>query len=281
MINVLQQSTIQAYSDLAASWSNWFTYARSNVKKIFNGPQPGQYCAVATLRATVNPNSYLQQYVCESDGHLLNDPYEGELMSWFIYFSGTLNVMEGNALWEQKRPQLQAVNYTGSTVDTSVTQQGTYDYTGKPVQGRHIMPITTQKGLYFGSNEQIKLLVLPYLDEPLVGRVFENAERVRTCNSVLMGTNPGMFAEVTNVTYPTVTGLVTYIKNAGVPSVAAFQQQELGVITPYSVFPTILFDRALGLIWYKTMLDGKCMQTVYGSTAASRRDGLEVSTLVS
>lgn len=281
MINALRITNLTAYYDLIMSWSQWFIYARGNVKNVFSAKQLGQYCAVTTLRSTVNPNSSLQTYTCEDDSHLLDDPYEGELMSWFVYFSGNLDITEGQAIWDQKRPQLQPVNYTGSIVDTSVTQQGIYDYANKPVVGRYIRPITTQKGRYFGSNEQIKILILPYIDDSLTSRVFANAERIRTWNSVLMLTNPGMFAKVSNVTYSGTVGHPTYIETAGIPSAATQQEQELGVVTPYSVFPTILFDRTVGLSWYKTMLDGKCMQSIYGNTAATRRDGAAVSTLVS
>lgn len=174
-----------------------------------------------------------------------------------------------------------AANYTGSTIDTSQSEVGTVDYHGHPIVGRHVTPITTQKGLYFSSNEQIKLLFLPYLDSSIVSRVFKNAERFRTCNSMLMGNTPGMFAATPNATSASGSSEYSYIDNAGIPAVAISGRQELEMITPYSVFPTILFDRGAGLAWYKSMIDGRQMQTVYGGTAASRRDGSLVARFVS
>jgi hypothetical protein len=37
--------------------------------------------------------------------------------------------------------------------------------------------------------------------------------------------------------------------------------QELDVITPYSVFPTVFIDNAVGMVWWKNMVDGKKMQS--------------------
>jgi hypothetical protein len=37
--------------------------------------------------------------------------------------------------------------------------------------------------------------------------------------------------------------------------------QELDVITPYSVFPVVLLDNAVGMAWWKNMADGKKMQS--------------------
>src|SRR5260370_4412715 len=68
-------------------------------------------------------------------------------------------------------------------------------------------------------------------------RLYENAERVRTCNSVVTKV-PGMFASVNNSTDPATNEIISYISNAGIPSVSNQTVQYLDVITPYSVFPT-------------------------------------------
>ena len=231
---------------------------------------------------TVGPLSPAQNYTCEpGDPGTLNDPYEGELFTWWLYFYGNLPRIDRDMLWTVKRPQLLAVNYTGSIVNTSDSYSIATNYSGNPVVSRQIGPITVQKGFWFSSHEQWKLLEMPYLDIPLVKRVFHNAERVRTCNSVLMGRNAGMFASVNNITDPTTGQIDGYISYAGIPSISVQQEQELDVITPYSVFPTILFNRTVGLMWYKNMLDGKGMQNPYGSTESGRRDGTGISAFVS
>jgi hypothetical protein len=91
-------------------------------------------------------------------------------------------------------------------------------------------------------------------------RLYENAERVRTCNSVVTKV-PGMFASVNNSTDPATNEIISYISNAGIPSVSNQTVQYLDVITPYSVFPTILFNQTVGLAWWRNMLLGKKMQS--------------------
>jgi hypothetical protein len=93
-------------------------------------------------------------------------------------------------------------------------------------------------------------------------RVYENAERVRTCNSVITKV-PGMFASVNNITDPSTGDVVGYISNAGIPSISNQTVQELDVITPYSVFPTILFNKSVGLAWWRNMVVAKKMQSEF------------------
>ncbi|KAF2095699.1 putative GPI anchored protein [Rhizodiscina lignyota] len=260
-VQVLESSPNREWKTLAKAWQTWLDYTASNAARIFyNGT--GRVCAVADLGdQSLPPNSPSQNYTCEGTG-LINDPYEGELFTWWLYFFGGLSSSDKNALWEVKRPQL--VNYSGALVTS-----------------RHIGPITVQEGFWLSSHEQWKVLELPYFDVSIVKRLYNNAERVRTCNSVLMGRNPGMFASVNNITDPVTGQIPGYISNAGVPEVSNQTVQELDVITPYSVFPTVLFDEGIGLAWYKNMLDGKGMQNRYGSTESERRDGIGISAFVS
>lgn len=283
MIQVLSSSQDVGYQQLAVKWATYFIYLRNNAKNIFfHGPQLGSICAVSTLNPQVSPSSSSQKYACEDDTKLLNDPYQGEIMTWFLFFSGSMNETEGHKIWLVKRSQLQAMNYTGSIVDAPFTQGGAVNYAGKPINGRHIVPITSQKGLYFDVQEQIKLIFLPYLDTPIIRRVMANAERIRTCNSDLMDQNPGMFASTTNSTSPTAQqNDIQYILNAGIPSAATNMTQEQDMITPYASFATVLFDNITGLIWYNNILSAPCMQTVYGSADGIRRDGSMVSRVVS
>lgn len=94
-------------------------------------------------------------------------------------------------------------------------------------------------------------------------RVFANAERVRTCNSVATKV-PGMFASINNITDPSIGDVTGYISNAGIPSISNQTVQELDVITPYSVFPTILVNKSVGLAWWRNMVVAKKMQSKQG-----------------
>lgn len=92
--------------------------------------------------------------------------------------------------------------------------------------------------------------------------------------------NPGMYASVNNVTDET-GEIIGYISDAGIASVAIQPTLNLDVITPYSVFPTLLFDKSVGLAWWWNMARAKKMQNPYGSTEGTRLDGTAISSFVS
>ena len=275
---------------LSNGWLHWLSYATINAKGVFlQGLREGEICQATSLKPGVYPYATRQKYVCENSDRLENDPYEGETMAWYLHFAVLYNnyltpsnntIVEN--MWIRKRSQLTAINYSGSLADGTKPLHGTQNYTSQAIQGRHIKPITVQKGRHFASDENIKLLYLPYLDVPIVKKIFQNAERVRTCNSVLMGKTPGMFASTSDPT--SMSNLSSFdprITNAGIPSISLLKAQNLDVVTPYSAFTTMLFDRWTGLTWYKTMLDGPKMQSIYGSTASIRRDASNVANIVS
>lgn len=115
-----------------------------------------------------------------------------------------------------------------------------------------VLTILSSSSTRFSSHEQWKVLEMPYYDVDIVRRVFTNAERARTCNSAVLHI-PGMYASVNNVTDST-GQIIGYISNAGIPSISNQTLQELDVITPYSVFPTLLVEgetgRSVGMAWW-------------------------------
>lgn len=64
-----------------------------------------------------------QTYTCETDAYL-NDPYEGELFTWWLYFYGNLSDEDRNLLWEVKRPQLVSMEYNEGSVGPITVQEG-------------------------------------------------------------------------------------------------------------------------------------------------------------
>lgn len=282
-VDVLESSKDSEWRNLAKEWQKWLDYSAQNAARVFyNGT--GRVCAVTDINnQSLAPNAKGQGYVCEGDAtNLIDDPYEGELFTWWLYFFGGLNNADKDALWKAKRAKLVKAEYRGSYDTTASFHSGAaVNYSGRAVTSKRIGPITVQQGFWLSSHEQWKVLEMPYFDIPLVKRLYHNAERVRTCNSVLMGRNAGMFASVNNITDPATGEIEGYISNAGVPEVSSQTEQELDIITPYSVFPTVLFDECVGLAWYKNMIDGKGMQNLYGSTESERRDGTGISAFVS
>ncbi|KAH8756135.1 putative GPI anchored protein [Hyaloscypha finlandica] len=256
-IQAMETSSNRKYQNLARQWQAWLDYTKLTAAKVFYAGN-GVVCAVTDIGDQSFPiNDPRQTYKCEGSG-TLNDPYEGELFTWWLYFFGGLSKKDKDVLWKFKRPQLVSVEYKMGGVG----------------------PITVQKGFWFSAHEQWKVMEMPYYDVDLVKRLFTNAERARTCNSVVTKV-PGMFASVNNSTDPTTGQIIGYISNAGIPSIANQTVQELDVITPYSVFPVVLIDNAVGMVWWKNMADGKKMQNPYGSSESTRVDGTAMSSFVS
>lgn len=84
----------------------------------------GQVCAVTDIKNQSLPvNHPNQSYVCEGDGRL-NDPYEGELFTFWLQFFAGLSGADKKALWEVKRPQLVSVNYHMGNVGPITVQKG-------------------------------------------------------------------------------------------------------------------------------------------------------------
>jgi hypothetical protein len=106
----------------------------------------GNVCTVMDIANQAWPvNDPRQKYTCESTS-MLDDPYEGELFTWWLYFYSDLSTQDKEMLWEVKRPKLVSVEYNMGGVG----------------------PITVQKGYWFSSHEEWKALEMPYYDVDLV-----------------------------------------------------------------------------------------------------------------
>ena len=85
----------------------------------------GRVCAVTTLNQSLHVNSPHQNYSCEGSG-VLNDPYEGELFTWWLYFFGGLSQTDKDLLWQVKRPQLVSVEYKMGGYGPITAQKGKF-----------------------------------------------------------------------------------------------------------------------------------------------------------
>lgn len=72
---------------------------------------------------------------------------------------------------------------------------------------------------------------------------------------------PGLFASVNNSTNTTTDDIIGYISQAGIVPIASQKAQEHDVVTPYGAWPTILFDKAVGLVWWRNMVVARKMQS--------------------
>jgi hypothetical protein len=97
--------------------------------KIFY-PGNGIVCAVTTISDQSLPvNHPSQTYKCEGTG-TLDDPYEGELFMWWLYFFGGVSKKDKALLWEVKRPQLVSVDYNMGGVGPITVQKGMFNFEG-------------------------------------------------------------------------------------------------------------------------------------------------------
>ncbi|KAJ3533712.1 hypothetical protein NM208_g7860 [Fusarium decemcellulare] len=255
-IEALQKQSKPKFHKIADGWQDWLDFVASTAPKIFYIGK-GKVCAVTAIADQTLPiNHAKQSYKCETETYL-DDPYEGELLTYFFQFFTKLSKQDKQKLWEYKRPKLEKAEYSKGGVG----------------------PITVRKGFWFSSHEIWNQLELPYYDVDIVRRLFLNGERARTCNSVVTK-SPGLYASVNNSTDPKTDNIIGYISPAGIPSIASQKDQYHDVITPYGAFPVVLFDKAVGLAWWRNMIVGKKMQNPYGSTESTRVDGELVSALV-
>lgn len=68
-------------------------------------------------------NDPAQSYSCEGSGRL-NDPYEGELFTFWLQFFGGFTQADKKALWDAKRPQLVSDEYDMGNVGPITVQRG-------------------------------------------------------------------------------------------------------------------------------------------------------------
>ena len=84
----------------------------------------GAVCAVTDIKnQSLHVNDPQQSYACEGSG-TLDDPYEGELFTWWLYFFGGISQEDKNLLWKVKRPQLVSVEYNIGGVGPITVQKG-------------------------------------------------------------------------------------------------------------------------------------------------------------
>ncbi len=151
----------------------YLLYLRSTSLAAFYAGQ-GKVRDVALVRnasAAPTPDNFA------TAGGYLDDPYEGELFTQWIYLFGERywqnRTYDRDMLWIVKRAKLVPVLYRGAT--------------------------TVQRGYWFSAHEQWKYLFMPYLDADIHVKLFSNGEQARADFSAAKGV-AGLYACVNNVT---------------------------------------------------------------------------------
>lgn len=73
-----------------------------------------------------------------------------------------------------------------------------------------------------------------------------------------------MFASVTGPA-KTNSDNMDYYSDCGIQSISFQKIQHTHMVTPYSVFPLLLVNRAHGAVWLHNMLTSPAGQTIYGA----------------
>ncbi|GAB7361788.1 hypothetical protein MBLNU230_g1832t1 [Neophaeotheca triangularis] len=102
---VLLKSNKKHFQVLGAGWLDWLDYASANAAQIFYRNSDGAVCEMATFNQSLHPTHPDQIYSCEGSDRL-DDPHEGELFTWWLYFFENLHSAGKAALWTYKRPRL-------------------------------------------------------------------------------------------------------------------------------------------------------------------------------
>lgn len=124
-VEVLESSEDASFNALGQAWQEWLDYAARNAARVFYAGG-GKVCAVTDLASeNLTVGDPAQNYSCEGTGYL-DDPYEGELFTWWLYFFGGLGEDDKTALWEFKSPQLVRREYDMGGVGPITVQEGTF-----------------------------------------------------------------------------------------------------------------------------------------------------------
>jgi len=232
---------------------------RRTVLPIFYQGEGHIRCVTQILNVTGSPfnaSNYRTSGSC-----FLDDPYEGELMAFFMdllsdWKAAGYNQNEREKIWIAKRSKLKSVKY----------------------HSKNFGDIVVEQGYWYSSHEKWKYLVLPYRDIPVNSRVFMNGERARLINSI-ENKIPGLYA---SVTLPTRKDNYSpdYASACGIQQIASQLVQYTDVVTPYGAFPVILADPKIGLMWYLNMIKGSKMQGIYGSTESTNITGNAICPVV-
>lgn len=112
------------YQRTSSGWKKWLDHVTTTMEPLFHRGG-GVVCAVTEIADQTLPvNHPDQSYKCEGDGTLI-DPYEGELVTYYMDLFGDLSPKEKDALWESKRPYLIKDEYIHGEFGPITVEKGT------------------------------------------------------------------------------------------------------------------------------------------------------------
>ncbi|KAL0476933.1 CAZyme family protein [Acrasis kona] len=218
--------------------------------------------------ADITPSNYsTQTYTTTIDGNkverssILSDPYEGELLIMLLDLCCDWNKINNvcNLYWnDDKRYRKEFLAHFPIYLDDG------------PSKSR----ITVERGSYFSSHEQWKVMVLPYLkhcDNYL--NIFKNNEIARTHHSVACRIK-GLFATANAFRTDSNGKKKEIVLPFGIDILSlpmnGRNMLELATagdvfVAPYATFPLFMIDPCKAISWHHLMLNIEDMNTEYGT----------------
>jgi hypothetical protein len=227
---------------------------------------------VLNPKGAVSPENYTTAtYIIEEDHRvlekpsILSDPYEGELMIMFLDlccdWAKSNNVCD--LYWNDQKRYVR-------------------DFIAKfPLEQEE--KITVERGSFFSSHEQWKVMVLPYLTNEKYATLFKNNEIARTHHSVNRDYR-GLFATA-NVFCENNSEKEEHVLCYGIDSLShhgniknMMNHALKGDLfaAPYASFPLFMVDDTRAIAWYHSMVSVPDMQTEYGSLESFRINNEQV-----
>jgi len=241
----------KGHMDLAARFQQHIDEMAEAVSTLFIGPSQKRSAA----RVNIKEKTEAVGAGLIAQKGMLRDPFEGELMIMFQDLLGHgVTDKAKEKLWKKVRRGVLRKEYTGPRERSDCVSPA----------------ITVESGWRFSAHEEWKYLVLPYLDNDVARRVFENGERARAWDAHCREL-PGFMAACYRPPH-TAGGEPVYMDTLGVEPISYGYTEPTRsdlVVTPYGSFPLILVNRGQGLAWHQSLLTRPRMQSQYGSMDAS------------
>jgi hypothetical protein len=230
--------------ELAKLYRDRLELMARNVVRVFYDPKLRKMRAEATLVNGSGVPPERNRYATKNPRYMLDDPYEGTLLSEFATTFGDWRAhLEGaGAIWKQ--PRRERVTYRA------------------PKSG---LELTIDRGVWHSSHEQWAFGVLPYLDDPILEIIFENTQKARTINAAELR-EAGLAASANEPRLGD--GATRYVNALGIrqPNVTKLPIDPRRIYTPYGAFPLGLVkeQRPIFATWLKMMSEAPGLMTELG-----------------
>lgn len=145
------------------------------------------------------------------------------------------------------------------------------DYEVKSKGGQKV---TVERGFWFSSHEQWKVLFMPYGLSSTFLRIRANNERARSWHSA-DNSIPGLYGCQAGPAETNTEDTGYYC--SGIPEIASQKITFDKLVTPYGSFPLLLVNKEIGSVWLHNSIYSPAGQTRYGALEGTGLNGSLIS----